>query len=798
MNEINSGFFTIATSYRLPWVRVLARALKRMHPSIPVFLLLADRVDGRYDPASEPFITIPLETLENIPQREDMLFRYTAKELTCALKPYGFDHLFSQYGVSSVIYFDPDILPTGSLDELWTLLHTESIVLTPHILQPCPDEFVLQEVNLHLAGIFNTGFIGVSHTEEGLRFIDWWKRRLYAHCVTDVKQGLFFDQKWIDFVPAFFDRIHVCRSPKWNIGYWNLASRAAHLHFEHGDLCYGGVSAGFFNFSGFDVHHLGTLSVHQNRLTLSEMPHLRPLFEQYRTLLIEEGYETARHWSYAFDLFDNGVPIPPVARRIFWGLSGREFFGNPFAAESFGSFYSWLRMDFEDSPNSQSLPISNLLMHLHAKSPSVQKLFPDPKRRNLGHFKAWVQTPAAANLRIHPVFVRTEQSPDFASRATASLQGVAADGEKADFGVNISGYVTRQTGLGEVARSNIQALSSIAVPHVINDFRIMSLPRYRGRRMEFTDKNPYLINLMHINADAFMYFRRFVGPRYFERRYNIALWWWELDDFPKQWHGCFDFLQEIWTQSRYCQSVFQRVSPVPVRRLPHVVDLDTSAVEFCPHRFGIPEGVFSFLFSFSFFSVLQRKNPAGLIEAYRRAFANNPRTLLIIKSTGSRHHADQLAQLKAMAAGLNVRFIDESLPLQEILNLMASVDCYVSLHRSEGFGRGMAEAMLLGKPVIATAYSGNLDFMTEENSFLVDYRLVELQEDIEPYKKGNQWAEPDIDQAAQLMRLVYEDRDLAQRRAACAAADIRKNHSSEVAGLAMAERLRQIGADSSP
>ena len=213
-----------------------------------------------------------------------------------------------------------------------------------------------------------------------------------------------------------------------------------------------------------------------------------------------------------------------------------------------------------------------------------------------------------------------------------------------------------------------------------------------------------------------------------------------------------------------------------------------------PERFGLPTG-FLFLFCFDYASVVARKNPIGCIEAFLRAFPEPGEATFVVKSINAEHHdGDASAVRDAAGDHPHVVVLDENLHPVDKGRLLASCDCYVSLHRSEGFGMGMAEAMSLGKPVIATGYSGNLDYMTQANSFLVDYTLTAIGPGADPYPPGGRWAEPDLEHAAALMREVYDDPGAARRRAQRGQADIRRTHSVETVGERMAQRLDTISS----
>ena len=202
---------------------------------------------------------------------------------------------------------------------------------------------------------------------------------------------------------------------------------------------------------------------------------------------------------------------------------------------------------------------------------------------------------------------------------------------------------------------------------------------------------------------------------------------------------------------------------------------------------------FTFLFVYDFMSVCERKNPLALIEAFTRAFARGEGPVLVLKSINGDRHLEELERVKLAAAERpDVFVIDRYFARDAATGLMSSCDCYVSLHRAEGFGLTMAEAMVLGKPVIATAYSGNLAFMRDDNAYLVPYRLVPVPEGVAPYSAGGEWAEPDVEHAARLMRHVVEHPEEALERGQRAREYLLKHHSVEVRAELIGQRLAEI------
>jgi glycosyltransferase involved in cell wall biosynthesis len=285
-----------------------------------------------------------------------------------------------------------------------------------------------------------------------------------------------------------------------------------------------------------------------------------------------------------------------------------------------------------------------------------------------------------------------------------------------------------------------------------------------------------------------------MGAPFFRGRYNIGYWLWEQPEFPERYHGSFAYVDEVWVASDYCLEALSRVSPVPVVKVPPPLPaegLRTKGVG--RDYFGLEDRQRVFLFMFDAHSIVERKNPSGLIRAFKRAFPDDPDARLVLKVM--RAPRALLDGLIAEANDPRVVIIDRLLEREEVNSLLELCDCYVSLHRSEGFGLTLAEAMALGKPVIATGYSANLDFMNVGNSLLVRYQMVRLERDFPPYPRGSAWADPDVGHAAELMRAVHQDPDLARRLGQRARDDVMAYLSPQAAGARMVERLALIGRD---
>ncbi len=250
--------------------------------------------------------------------------------------------------------------------------------------------------------------------------------------------------------------------------------------------------------------------------------------------------------------------------------------------------------------------------------------------------------------------------------------------------------------------------------------------------------------------------------------YRIAIWWWETDVIPDYWKQASKSIDELWAGSSFIVESLRRTFDVPVRHIPLGFELGPLR-QVNLATYGVPAGSFVFLFIFDLNSTLARKNPLGLISAFKQAFQSGEKVSLVIKVSRGASHPVEFHRLQKEAKQVGAVVIDQWLAQEELFGLIAACDCYISLHRSEGLGATLAEAMMLGKPCIATKYSGNLDFMDDNNSLLIDYQLTEIEETVGPYDKGHRWAEPSIPQAANAMRWVFEQpeeaRLLGKRRA---------------------------------
>lgn len=371
-----------------------------------------------------------------------------------------------------------------------------------------------------------------------------------------------------------------------------------------------------------------------------------------------------------------------------------------------------------------------------------------------------------------------------------------------DATISLIGHPFAPIGCGESLRCSYRAFRSVAVrPALVDVFGIHRPDEAARREFEpaLTDKFGD-INIFHLNADEVDAALAHMGPRGFENGYNILYPYWELGVFPEAWRPQLQRFDEIWAPSEFIADALRASVDRPVHHLPTACEVEMGSL-LSRRYFGIPESAYAFLFFFDFRSYATRKNPRAVIAAFRKLLESRPTSnaCLVIKVTGSEADPVALARLREDVRPFRhqILLIDATVTDNEMKNLVRCCDCFVSLHRSEGFGRGLAEAMYLGKPVIATGYSGNLDFMDAGSALLVDYTLVPVLDGEYPHHSGQVWADADVDQASAHMRRLLDDprsgRELGQR----ASRMIRSRVGYRTVGMSYRRRLEQIRSGAS-
>jgi GT2 family glycosyltransferase/glycosyltransferase involved in cell wall biosynthesis len=828
---------TIISKNYLSYARVLAGSFLE-HNKGQVFVLLTDKLEGYFDREKEKFTLIEIDRIKfRIPEFDSFCFKYNITELNTAVKPYYLEYLFEEYKLDKLVYFDPDILITDGLGDISKMLERSSMVLIPHITQPYPDTKKPFELDILKSGVYNLGFLALSYTDSTKRLLRWWKERLSHHCRIDLEKGLFVDQKWIDLIPGFFADAFILRDPTYNIAYWNLHYRD--IRMINGDIYAGDKKAHFLHFSGFDPLNPEKVSKHQDRFRLSDLSHASGIFDSYRDRLMAEGFRDSKEWPCVFEYFDNGVRIPVIARKIYSELSSEmmKSFGNPFTALPKDSYFNWLNRPM-DSAKPQ---ITNLMYEVYKIRQDVQFTYPEIFGTSRAGFCHWFNSSAGNEHGLDISFFLSQTQSLMSERRTAfprfterlyfhsrnalksilkkifgknlwminnlrmteirfnrRLHSIRAGADMAQAqrspvrGVNVLGYLTSELGVGEGARANVRSMRSVGI-----DVALVNIDNHSPSRKcdssfsGFCDTAPYDINLIHVNADMFSKLYIEKGANCFKDKYNIGFWNWELSEFLDEYRGSFSYCNEVWVPTNFTLSSVAKKSPVPVVKIPLAVSMD-NVKDVKRDYFGLSEKEFIFLFIFDFFSYFERKNPLALIQAFKQAFGRSEGVRLVIKCSNSSFDPAAFRRMSELSCGSNITIIDEYFYRDEVNALFSLCDAYVSLHRSEGYGFSMAEAMFFGKPVIATGYSGNTEFMNINNSYLVRYSLKEIEQDAGPYKKGYLWADPDVENAAELMSRVHKNREEAAKIGLCASEYVKKNLSCAAVGKEIKARLNAI------
>ncbi|NJB82892.1 glycosyltransferase [Wenyingzhuangia aestuarii] len=357
-----------------------------------------------------------------------------------------------------------------------------------------------------------------------------------------------------------------------------------------------------------------------------------------------------------------------------------------------------------------------------------------------------------------------------------------------NLGVNYIGYFNEPCGLTEASISNVKALESVGVDvNVVSYLFNHKRDIYDHQKKE--DSKKYGINIFHINLGTIKQFVRKTGKKQFKNKYNVAFWVWEFKEIPEDIIPYMSLFDEIWTASDFCVEIFSKKSPCPVVNIPHPIQIQSSG--FTRAHFGLDEDKFTFLTIFDSHSAILRKNPYAVIEAFQKTFGKeNKDVVLLVKSIGLDDFPEDKKKMEFFLKGSsNIKIINKRVSRQELTGLIENSDSLVSLHRSEGFGLTMAEAMYFKKPVIATGYSGNMVFMNMKNSFPVQYLLKPLEDSHGMLKKGFIAADADIQDASLKMRKVFENSQSVIDIVANGQKTIKKDFSYIAIGNKMKERL---------
>lgn len=362
-------------------------------------------------------------------------------------------------------------------------------------------------------------------------------------------------------------------------------------------------------------------------------------------------------------------------------------------------------------------------------------------------------------------------------------------------GVNYAGFLTYNYGIGEAARLHQESLARMtscpAVPLKMGKNGPSETEDHKFNNPPNRLHHP--VTIYHFNPPQYKEVLKRNPSPWFQSRYSIAYWAWEASELPDSWMNSMSHFDEIWVPSSYVKNVVEKKSVLPVKVMPHPVR--TPANEMTAHRseFSIPENTFVCLVLFDINSSIERKNPFAAIQAFQKAFGKDPQTHLVVKVHHEHRFPKEFDHLKQTLQEIpNSTLLTGTFDKTKIMRLIQCCDVYVSLHRAEGYGMVLAEAMSMGTAVIATGWSGNTEFMNPENSCLVGYELKTLESSCPNYPKGLLWAEPSIENASEHLIQLRNDPDFLNKIRTLGRDHITTHFNMDAIGERMLKRLESV------
>ncbi|WP_107772402.1 glycosyltransferase [Nocardioides sediminis] len=764
-------FCSIATAAELARVRVLVRRLAVHAPGSPVTVLHAETEDADL-PEVEGAEVLGLSAL-GIDSSELRRWRLTRdlRGFVETLKPRLLLHLVDAGG--PLVLLDPSRVPVGRVETPGV----HGLGLVPRLSEAVPlDGLEPSEATLVRAGVVHTGVVLAGPAaREGL---DWWASRIATDAAVP----------WPDLTPGLFpETVALLTPPGWDVSDARIRDRR--LERSDAGLQLAGEPVALVDLTGFDAARPWLLDARRTRdlrTLVSRDPVLREVLLGYAGELAAAGEAAAvaGACSVVDEVVVDSIVQDLAADEVRAAAQGR---GSGLDLGDGGTpLREWLV-----EPETGSGGVAHLgryLAEFYRRRPDLHFVYPGVRAGDVTGFLDWAELVGIESDGI-PRWV-VEAGNRFIGRGEGPAPAPPSPVTLVP-GVEVVGFLSADLGIGQAARMLVSGLEHAGVPVSTRTWTRTSsrlgVP-WEDRAPQPGTRHDTVV--LCINADMLPTFLdEDAGPGFCEGRRVIGFWFWELDDFPPGLRPALEPLDEIWVTSGFTADVLRAATDKPV----HVLPLPVHSPE--PSGVQVPElgdsEVFTFLFVFDYLSVFQRKNPLGLVSAFVEAFPEPGEARLVIKTINRAmrpEHAEHLAHV--IADRPDVVVIDRYLSRAELDALMWRADCYVSLHRSEGFGFTMAEEMAIGKPVIATGYSGNMEFMTPANSRPLKYSMVAVPPDADPYPEGSSWAEPRRAHAVRVMRRIHEDPELRERLGTAAAATIAERHSVEALAAEAVRRLR--------
>lgn len=396
------------------------------------------------------------------------------------------------------------------------------------------------------------------------------------------------------------------------------------------------------------------------------------------------------------------------------------------------------------------------------------------------------------NYAWNKVLDKFDKAIDLIAAVKPKLVDNLSEVEKdSPLGINLLWILNKKSGLGYALTLNIKSLEEVGVP--------VSKIDYTKNNSNLLDECKYQINLIQLSLNEIESFLSKIDITFFKDKYSILFLVWESEYLPPNIIENIQFFDEIWTASSYCKSVFAKYFKGPIKVVPHPLEVSIDKSSNKKLESIYTRNKFSFLFIFNFGSSIERKNPIFLVSVFKEAFKNlEDKVELVIKASNSQHHFEDYKRLlKEIGNSTNIKIIEDDFSRNDLNHIIDGCDSYVSLHHSEGFGLTLAEAMYFGKPTIATNYSGNTEFMNQNNSFLVDFTRAYIEETDHHFSEETIWANPSFEDSVAKMRYVFDNPEKAKQKGLIAAKEIKSNLSYKAIGGIMKNRILEIKNQSS-
>lgn len=831
----NSAFFSICSVNYLPTAKILISSLEK-NVEEDIFLIICDKKREKVkDFFQKSRVNLLFVEDLKISGFEEFKLRYSILELNTAIKPFIFKFLFKKY--KKVFYFDPDIEVEKNLRKLIESLDNHDAIITPHILSPYNDDARPNLKDITNSGIYNLGFLGLKKISKNY-FLDWWAEKCKYHCYSDIDKGLFTDQKFCDYLPVFIKNTFIYPYHDANIAYWNMHERAI---TQKGDSFFSnGQDILFFHFSGlvFDKSfNFKKLSKHENRFKekISDplknkidcyLSGLKTFTEELNSLKIDTTYGFDEYKGFKLDAFSRAyihkinlegikLDVTEISKEWFFEKTTEIESLKKFPRYFLGIYYA--RKDLQETFNLNNASNQNSYFQwirneiaLGNLSSSLFPLLPKSalsKTKFLSRNTIFIFLKRIYNL--NPVFFSQDIFINLRRRLKSSLLHQTFSGENdlnapikilpeykgekiTKNGVNLFGYFNRNTGLAvgvNLMKNIFEKIKINTSTHNVNiDDNSLIAPLEKNSKV-------WDISLFHINADQTGNFAPNLQEQHLNT-YRIGYWAWELEKFPSEPLTNAKFLNDIWVPSNFIADSIERSCFIRPKVIPHPV-LDHNENNFCLNAKYNFKDKFNVTGIFDLNSYIDRKNPNGILETYKKAckdknFQKNSHLILKISGTFNKKRAISKILSEAKKAKISLTIIDENLSNSEMESLRNSTNVFISLHRSEGFGLNIIENMNAGNIVIATNYSGNTDYMNDTNSLLVDFELIPIRDGQYPYGEGQFWAEPCIDHACEKLLWSYYNKNEAQKIAKRAKSFVTKKFSLEAIGKIVKKEIANI------